>query len=146
MGQERRIGSDFAHRSRVGWPGRQHATPERTDDQHRLVEENRALKAEVLELANVRAQAAQLKTEQTQLWPCAASAASDSRARGKSPKIVRDARNPYARKIIVLIAAAATPSRPARGNRRAGVVGRSPLSGRLPRSHAHATERATRCR
>ena len=85
----------------LAWPGRAARNAGAYfDDQHRLVEENRALKAEVLELANVRAQAAQLKTEQTQLL-----AMRGERERfagqGQIAEIVRDARNPYARKIII---------------------------------------------
>jgi rod shape-determining protein MreC len=85
----------------LAWPG--HAAREvgaYFDNQHKLVEENRALKAEVLELASTRAQAAQLKSEQAQLL-----AMRGERERfaglGQIAEIVRDARNPYARKVII---------------------------------------------
>jgi rod shape-determining protein MreC len=85
----------------LAWPG--HAARQAGayfDDQHRLVEENRALKAEVLELASARAEAAQLKSEQAQLLAMRGERDRFASA-GQVAEIVRDARNPYARKVIV---------------------------------------------
>ncbi len=69
-------------------------------DQQRLIEENARLKAEVLELAATSQQSKLIRAEQTYLG---ALAAADKRFgdRGIVAEIIRDARNPFARKVII---------------------------------------------
>ena len=69
-------------------------------DQKRLVDENARLKGEVLELAAASQQAKLIRTEQAYLGVLAAA---DARFgdRGVVAEIIRDARNPFARKLII---------------------------------------------
>jgi len=69
-------------------------------DQKRLVEENARLKAEVLDLAAASQQSKLIRAEQTYLE---ALGAADKRLddRGIVAEIIRDARNPFARKVII---------------------------------------------
>lgn len=75
-------------------------TGEYFSDQKRLLEENARLKAEVLELAAASQQSLLIRAEQTYLGELAAV---DKRFgdRGIVAEIIRDARNPFARKIII---------------------------------------------
>ncbi|MBL8520929.1 MAG: rod shape-determining protein MreC [Betaproteobacteria bacterium] len=85
----------------LAWPGQaSRAVGLYFAGQHQLVEENRTLKTELLELAAARAQADQLKSENRQLL--ALRGEGDRFAdQGQIAEIVRDARNPFARKIII---------------------------------------------
>lgn len=76
------------------------STGEYFSDQKRLIEENARLKAEVLELAAASQQSKLIRAEQTYLG---ALATVDKRFgdRGIVAEIIRDARNPFARKIII---------------------------------------------
>lgn len=69
-------------------------------DQKRLIDENDRLKAEVLELAAAGQQSKLIRAEQTYLETLAAA---DKRFgdRGIVAEIIRDARNPFVRKIII---------------------------------------------
>ena len=69
-------------------------------DQRRLIDENARLKADVLELAAASQQSRLIRSEQTYLG---ALAATDKRFgdRGIIAEIIRDARNPFARKVII---------------------------------------------
>ena len=69
-------------------------------DQKRLIDENARLKNEVLELAAASQQSRLIRAEQTYLG---ALAAADKRFgdRGIVAEIIRDARNPFARKVII---------------------------------------------
>ncbi len=69
-------------------------------NQARLIDENARLKAEVLELAAASQQSALIRAEQIYLG---ALAAADKRFgdRGIVAEIIRDARNPFARKVII---------------------------------------------
>ena len=69
-------------------------------NQKRLVEDNARLKAEMLELAAASQQSRLIRAEQTYLG---ALAAADKRFgdRGIVAEIIRDARNPFARKVII---------------------------------------------
>ena len=69
-------------------------------DQKRLVDENARLKGDVLELAAASQQAKLIRTEQAYLGVLAAA---DARFgdRGVVAEIIRDARNPFARKLII---------------------------------------------
>ncbi len=75
-------------------------TGEYFSDQKRLIDENARLKAEVLELAAASQQSRLIRAEQTYLGELAAV---DKRFgdRGIVAEIIRDARNPFARKIII---------------------------------------------
>lgn len=68
--------------------------------QTELVEENRRLKNQVLDLAAARHQANVLKTEQAQLTAMKG-AAERFADKGLIAEIVRDARSPFARKVII---------------------------------------------
>ncbi len=69
-------------------------------DQQQLLDENRALKAELLELSALRGRAEQLKAENAQMLVMRGE--KDRFANeGVVAEIIRDARNPFARKIII---------------------------------------------
>ncbi len=83
------------------WPGQaiRHVTAYFADQQH-LLDENARLKAELLELSAVRGRAEQLKAENAQML--AMRGEGDRFAnQGVVAEIIRDARNPFARKIII---------------------------------------------
>jgi rod shape-determining protein MreC len=85
----------------LAWPGKTiRGASDYFSDQSRLVDENRALKSELLQLSTAKHQAALLKAEQERI---VAMKGADGRfaSVGIVAEIVRDARNPYARKIIV---------------------------------------------
>lgn len=75
-------------------------TAEYFTNQTQLIDENARLKTEVLELAAASQQSALIRAEQTYLG---ALAAADKRFgdRGIVAEIIRDARNPFARKVII---------------------------------------------
>jgi len=70
------------------------------DDQQRLVAENRELKEKLLQLSSASSQAMLLRTEQAQVEALKGTAQRFA-GKGQIAEIIRDARNPYARKIII---------------------------------------------
>ncbi|HEX4859354.1 MAG TPA: rod shape-determining protein MreC [Usitatibacteraceae bacterium] len=83
------------------FPGRAgRAAGEYFTEQARLIEENRELKAQVLELGASRQQVELVKGEVRQL---AGLAGFDNRfaSKGLIAEIIRDARNPYSRKVVI---------------------------------------------
>ncbi|MEP7156159.1 MAG: rod shape-determining protein MreC [Betaproteobacteria bacterium] len=70
------------------------------DDQQVLVAENRDLKEKLLQLSSANSQAMLLRTEQSQI-EALKGAAKRFAEQGQIAEIIRDARNPYARKIVI---------------------------------------------
>lgn len=69
-------------------------------DQQQLIEENRGLQEKLLQLSSAHSQAQLLLTEHAQI-EALRGAAQRSAERGQLAEIIRDARNPFARKIVI---------------------------------------------
>ena len=69
-------------------------------DQQQLVDENRTLKEQLLTLSSAKSEAEMLRTEHAQI-DALKGAAHRFAGRGQFAEIIRDARNPFARKIVI---------------------------------------------
>lgn len=87
------------------------------DDQQRLVSENRELNEKLLQLSQASSQAKLLRAEQSQI-DALKGAAQRFAENGQIAEIIRDARNPFARKIII-----------DKGSRNGVVAGRAVIDG-----------------